>query len=121
MLSGAVPLLWALNLTTKRGAVLCPLELIVMPIFRKRPVEVEARQYLNNGSSYELLHWINKGQFKLGEDVPLAHWTNGVLTIPTLEGDHVASTGDWIIRGVHGEHYPCKPEIFEKTYELVEA
>jgi hypothetical protein len=39
------------------------------------------------------------------------------LTIPTLEGDHVARHGDWIIRGVKGELYPCKPDIFAATYE----
>lgn len=39
------------------------------------------------------------------------------LTIPTLEGDHIARHGDWIIKGVNGEFYPCKPDIFEKTYE----
>ena len=42
------------------------------------------------------------------------------LTIPTLEGDHIAKHGDWIIKGVHGEFYPCKPDIFAKTYEAVE-
>lgn len=42
------------------------------------------------------------------------------LTIPTLEGDMVAQDGDWIIRGVKGELYPCKPDIFEATYELVD-
>lgn len=40
--------------------------------------------------------------------------------IPTLEGDMVASPGDWIITGVKGERYPCKPDIFEATYDLVE-
>lgn len=39
------------------------------------------------------------------------------LVIPTLEGDHHASVGDWIIRGVKGEFYPCKPDIFAATYE----
>jgi thiol-disulfide isomerase/thioredoxin len=42
------------------------------------------------------------------------------LTIPTLEGDHTALHGDWIIRGVKGEFYPCKPDIFAATYESVE-
>jgi hypothetical protein len=42
------------------------------------------------------------------------------LIIPTLEGDHLAERGDWIIRGVLGEYYPCKPDAFEKTYEAVE-
>lgn len=45
---------------------------------------------------------------------------NKVLTIHTLEGDMIASKGDYIITGVDGEQYPCKPDIFEKTYEPVE-
>lgn len=40
--------------------------------------------------------------------------------IDTLEGGHIVCPGDWIITGVHGEHYPCKPDIFEKTYEKIE-
>lgn len=43
------------------------------------------------------------------------------LIIKTLEGEHVATIGDYIIRGVKGEFYPCKPDIFEATYEPVEA
>ena len=42
------------------------------------------------------------------------------ITIPTLEGDHVAKHGDFIIKGVQGEFYPCKPDIFEQTYEKIE-
>lgn len=42
------------------------------------------------------------------------------LVIPTLEGDMLAVENDYIIKGVNGEFYPCKPDIFEKTYELVE-
>lgn len=42
------------------------------------------------------------------------------LTIPTLEGDHIAKHGDWIIRGVKGEFYPCKPDIFAATYDPAE-
>jgi len=42
-----------------------------------------------------------------------------VLIIPTLEGELTASVGDYIIKGVKGEFYPCKPEIFEQTYEIV--
>ena len=42
------------------------------------------------------------------------------IVIGTLEGDHLASQGDWIIRGVKGELYPCKPEIFAATYEPAE-
>lgn len=88
-----------------------------MPIFRKKPVEIEARQYLNDASSYELLHWINTGQNKNGK--PFATWQNDTLTVPTLEGEHIASVGDWIIKGVAGEFYPCKPDIFAATYDAV--
>ena len=49
-----------------------------------------------------------------------AYRTNKEITIHTLEGDMLASEGDYIITGVNGEKYPCKPDIFEKTYELVE-
>ena len=45
----------------------------------------------------------------------------GTLLIRTLEGDHIASVGDYIIKGIKGEIYPCKPDIFEKTYEEVES
>ena len=92
-----------------------------MAKFRKKPVVVEARQFLNNESSYALLGWINEGQYKRGKDMPFARWVNNQLTIPTLEGDHKATKGDWIIQGVQGEFYPCKPDIFEKTYEAVES
>jgi hypothetical protein len=86
-----------------------------MAQYRKKPVVIEARPYLNDESSYALLHWINEGQHKTGKK--FADWTNGVLTVPTLEGEHVASVGDWIICGVAGEFYPCKPDIFAATYE----
>lgn len=49
-----------------------------------------------------------------------AYRTDKEITIHTLEGDMLASEGDYIITGVNGEQYPCKPDIFEKTYELVE-
>ena len=88
-----------------------------MPIFRKKPVEIEARQYLNDASSYELLQWINTGQNKNCK--PFATWQNDTLTVPTLEGEHIASVGDWIIKGVAGEFYPCKPDIFAATYDAV--
>lgn len=48
-----------------------------------------------------------------------AYQTDVEITIDTLEGRMIAAPGDWIITGVHGEKYPCKPDIFEKTYEQV--
>ena len=75
-----------------------------MAKFRKKPVEIEARQYLNDASSYDVLHWINEGQHSNGKR--FATWENDTLTVPTLEGEHIASVGDWIINGVAGEIYP---------------
>lgn len=49
-----------------------------------------------------------------------AYQTDKVLTIHTFEGDMIASKGDYIITGVDGEQYPCKPDVFEKLYEPVE-
>lgn len=48
-----------------------------------------------------------------------AYQTDVEVTIDTLEGKMKASPGDWIITGINGEQYPCKPDVFEKTYELV--
>lgn len=84
-----------------------------MPMFRKKPVEVEAQQFMD-GSMLDLLRWIAKHNgVAMGK-------TSGVIHISTLEGIMEASPGDWIIRGVKGEFYPCKPDIFEATYEKVE-
>ena len=90
-----------------------------MPQFKKKPVIIEARQFNNDSESYELVHWVNEGQYARGVNVPFATWINGNLIIPTLEGEHTSSPGDWIIKGVAGEFYPCKPGIFEQTYEKV--
>ena len=82
-----------------------------MPKFRKKPVVIEAIQYDGSHNSvheiYELSEW------KIS-------FINNRLTIRTLEGEMLASEGDWIIKGVSGEVYPCKPDIFEATYEPVE-
>ena len=75
--------------------------------------------------------WDGKNQKEIKEFCPAAqfevHGESGtnfavvVLVIPTLEGYHRALKGDYIIKGVKGEFYPCKPDIFAKTYELVEG
>ncbi len=77
--------------------------------FRKKPVVIEAMQYI--GSNWrEILEFIGE---KSG------YWNDGKIVIYTLEGNHNATEGDWIIKGVKGEFYPCKPDIFEETYEAV--
>lgn len=91
-----------------------------MAKYRKKPVVIEAMQFEGTvGSANQILGWIGSN----GADARRAHRTNpdrGVV-IGTLEGEMTASPGDWVIRGVKGEFYPCKPDIFEATYELVES
>lgn len=86
-----------------------------MPKFRKKPVVIEAIQFTDT-SGPEIYNWISPHQ-----PVSLRN-LNEVRTIvmDTLEGEMTASIGDWVIRGVNGEFYPCKPDIFEKSYEQVE-
>jgi hypothetical protein len=78
--------------------------------FRKKPVVVDAIQW--NGDPNEVIAWAQRFprcelKFELG----------AVIVIPTLEGEMLCQRGDWIIRGVAGEFYPCKPDIFAQTYE----
>lgn len=80
-------------------------------IFVKKPVEVQAIQW--TGKNYaEIQKFVGKDGCYFNKDLPGAK-----LAIATLEGDHRAEIGDWIIRGVKGEFYPCKPDIFAQTYE----
>lgn len=83
--------------------------------FRKKPVVVEAIQWKGyQVNEEEVRKFVGKGRKMY---VYGSHYEK--LSIPTLEGRHEASIGDWIIKGVKGEFYPCKPDIFEKTYEKV--
>jgi hypothetical protein len=82
--------------------------------FRKRPVEIEA-QRLTTDNQDEIAGWCGG---RLSHATRYGKPIGGVL-IDTLEGAMGACVGDWIIRGVQGEFYPCKPDIFEKTYERV--
>jgi len=84
--------------------------------YRKKPVVIQAMHFTDE-SKDRVYHWassINGGVHpSFGKD------GSPVLLIPTLEGEMVASLGDFIIQGVSSEIYPCKPDIFEKTYEEV--
>ena len=83
--------------------------------YRKKPVVIEAIEFTG-------WNWSECCLF-MGEAViaPDMLDKREELKIPTLEGVMTASVGDYIIKGVHGEFYPCKPDIFEKTYEIVEG
>lgn len=80
--------------------------------YRKKPVVINAVQYIGNNTA-EIL--IKLGMPEIGNDF----MTNDLL-IQTLEGEMRAQEGDYIIKGVKGEFYPCKPDIFQMTYEKVE-
>ena len=89
-----------------------------MAKYRKKPVVIEAVQY--------------KGSGNIGGMTPASLWealkdgtlyaTNGMdpFIVKTLKGSLTVAPGHWIIKGVQGELYPCKPDIFEQTYDLVE-
>ncbi len=76
--------------------------------YRKKPVVIEAVQWTGDNLKevLDFMKWRNANHDE----------ANG-LVIHTLEGNHQARVGDFIIKGVHGEFYPCKPDIFAKTYE----
>ena len=84
---------------------------------RKKPVVIEARQLVDDLRSHtQVANWINANGGTA--EVPFAE---PCIFILTLEGRMRADIGDWIIKGVKGEFYPCKPDIFEATYEQVSA
>lgn len=85
--------------------------------FRKKPVVIEAIQYHPHGNCAEVAAFMGQPYDAdvCEEGEPEESWL-----IPTLEGVMEAAPGDWIIRGVQGEFYPCKPDIFTATYEEVD-
>ncbi len=108
--------------------------------FRKKPVVIEATQWFRNGDHpQDGYRWVDNSD---GDPVPVEGKVVRYYRVPslegkaecaycgeimhnhgwvdTLEGGHIVCPGDWIITGVKGEHYPCKPDIFEATYERVE-
>lgn len=91
-----------------------------MSLFRKKPVVIEAMQFKGYGSYDPILRWMRSCNSTVWESAAFDPLTL-TMVIGTLEGDMAASYGDWIIRGVKGEFYPCKPDIFEATYEAVEG
>lgn len=87
--------------------------------YKKKPVIIEAIQLLNNNSSIEECLKFIYNVFITDDDIETVK-NDKHIRIQTLEGDIKASFGDYIIKGVNGEFYPCKPDIFEKTYESIE-
>jgi len=84
--------------------------------FVKKPIVVEAIQW-DGKNTQAVERFVGK---KLDMEQDISYLNDGEITllIPTLESPHEASVGDWIIKGIKGEFYPCKPDIFELTYEV---
>lgn len=105
--------------------------------FRKKPVIIDAIRFVDTTSAGIIIgwtwaagdpaHYVEQGvehpmRYEHEEDRGNGHTLDtapAFLVIPTLEGDHRADEGDWIVRGVKGEFYPVKPGIFDLTYEAV--
>jgi len=81
--------------------------------YRSKPKIVDAEQWLGSQESWLKILEMGLEDWDPGE---LGSYT---FYIKTLEGDMIASAGDWIIKGIKGEFYPCKPDIFEASYEPV--
>ncbi|HEM6438279.1 hypothetical protein QQY84_03670 [Streptococcus suis] len=94
--------------------------------YRKKPVEIEAVKLEDNKQSIinaiEFVYNVGMETNALGMDFEINKVrSDGGLIINTLEGNMLASFGDYIIKGIAGEFYPCKPDIFIETYEPVEG
>ena len=95
-----------------------------MKLYRKKPIEIEAMQLNTNYDSIvncvEFVFNIGMDSSIIGEAATVKKVQDeGGFLIPTLEGEMKASFGDFIIKGVKGEFYPCKPDIFQQTYEEI--
>ena len=87
--------------------------------YRKRPVEIEAIQWNgSDGWADAIVQWITAGDHT-AQHVKEPNGFDNAIAINTLEGVMHAMPGDWVIKGVKGEFYPCKPSVFDATYERV--
>lgn len=91
--------------------------------FRKKPVVIEAHHFAPESDAEWLADWCGGRLSNYRSIVVDGFRTSSApyIAIGTLEGEMRADVGDWIIRGVQGEFYPCKPDIFQATYEPAEA
>lgn len=91
-----------------------------MAKYRTKPCEIEAIQWTGNTKEVEMFcgnsctYSVEDSAWKVGKGIP-----HEKLIIHTLEGDMVANRNDYIIKGLRGEFYPCKPDVFNKKYELL--
>ena len=85
--------------------------------YRKKPIVIQALQYY--GQNIE--HFVPSNIFYFQEEIdPSTYNVTRILRLKTLEGDHIVSLNDYIIKGIKGEFYPCKTDIFEASYDLAD-
>ena len=87
-----------------------------MAKYKKKPVVIEAEQWFPNKSIEGIIYPMPNDGSVIGFNLLV-----DCAAIETLEGWHIVSPGDWIITGIKGEKYPCKPDIFEMTYEVTDG
>ena len=95
-----------------------------MALYRKLPITIEAEEFLGFDEHIQEGGILSQADIKR-ESLAIVHCPKCDQPfsrhgrVPTLEGEHIACPGDYIIKGINGEFYPCKPDIFKKTYEEV--
>ena len=89
-----------------------------MSKYRKKPVVIEAVQW-SDGKISEVTPWIKEALHKMPQELGAITRIADKIIITTLEGEVTAINGDYIIKGIKGELYPCKPDIFNQTYDTV--
>jgi hypothetical protein len=82
-------------------------------MYRMKPIVIQAMQVTDENTKV-VCDWVYGDSRGM---TPVSYLADGTVTIQTLEGTMRANVGDWVIRGVQGEFYPCKPDIFAATYE----
>lgn len=87
--------------------------MIAIKAYCKKPIQIKAAQWDGSlQSAQEIQNWVCDNKASMS-------YFGGILTIMTLEGAMKVSPGDYVIQGVKGEFYPCKPDVFRETYEEV--
>jgi hypothetical protein len=89
-----------------------------MPKYKKKPVIIEAELWFHIGDHPEVKEKFEPDTSGICMHCNRSYKLHGWIT--TLEGGHIVCPGDYIIKGIKGEFYPCKPDIFKETYDLVE-
>jgi len=86
--------------------------------YTKKPITIEAVRYMDQMERQHIIDWIGDACRYTGMDDDGCMYETAALFIQTLEGEMMANEGDWIIKGVKGEFYPCKDDVFQATYEV---